>query len=325
MILSNGELKKYTRGAVYFEEKDGIIPYRFTEKQLSIPYDPINEIRHRTTTGVRIDFYSDTQEVSFNYKILTPCVNSIYNLYYFDIYVDNTLVLHQGEKNADACTQGKINLSIKKGNKRITIYLPGSCSVEISDFSISSGSDIQQIEYDKKAIFFGDSITHAAYLDFPSMSYVNILTRKMNYDFVNQAIGGDIFDKNNLAFLPEYNADSIFVAYGTNDWQCSNENTPEQIDEYFNLLKKSYPNSKINVILPTWRGDINDHPQLKYSFFEIREMIEKTALKCDMTVFDGLNFVPNHKFLLRPDQLHPTESGFMFYADELEKRIKNNA
>lgn len=32
MIVSNNELKKYITGAVYFEENEGIIPYRFTKE-----------------------------------------------------------------------------------------------------------------------------------------------------------------------------------------------------------------------------------------------------------------------------------------------------
>ena len=175
-------------------------------------------------------------------------------------------------------------------------------------------------------MFFGDSITHAAYLDFPSMSYVSILTRKLNYNFINQAIGGDVFDANHLMFLPDFKADSVFIAYGTNDWRWSesNETSPKRIEEYFNLIKKLYAHSEINAILPIWRGDINEDFGLKYSFFDVRNMIKETAEKYGITVFDGLDFIPKHKLLLRDGYLHPNESGFLFYADALEKCIKSN-
>ena len=35
-ILSNEELKKYICGAVYYYERDGLIPYRFTKEQISV-------------------------------------------------------------------------------------------------------------------------------------------------------------------------------------------------------------------------------------------------------------------------------------------------
>ena len=325
MILSNEELKNHIYGAVYFEEDKGIIPYRFTKEQIDMSLDSLNEMRHRTATGIRIDFYSDTQKVNFKYKILTSCSNNLYKTCYFDVYVDDLMVLHQGEKNIDAGTKGEININlIKEGSKRITIYLPGSCSVEISELSISLGSEIQKVVYDKNVIFFGDSITHAAYLDFTSMSYVNILSRKLNYNFVNQAIGGDDFNKNNLMFLPDFKPDSVFVAYGTNDWRWANESSPQRIEEYFNTLKKIYSHTEINVILPIWRGDINEDFELKYSFADVRTMIKETAEKYGATIIDGYNFIPNHELLLRDGYLHPNESGFIFYADSMEKCIKNN-
>jgi len=321
MIVSNNQLKKYITGAVYFEENEGIIPYRFTKEQLEATYDRDNEIRHRTSTGIKIDFFSDTEEVSFDYTIITSCSSSLYNLYYFDIYVDNSLVLHRGEKNIAEGTKGRINLSLKKGNKHIVIYLPGSCAVEISDFFILDGAKIEANQYSKNVMFFGDSITHAAYIDFPSLSYVNILTRKLNYNYINQAIGGDIFDKKHLKFLPYFKPDTVFVAYGTNDWRWANSNLPERVEEYFSILKSFYANSEINVILPIWRGDTHESSELKYSFSEAREIIKRTAEKYDLNVYDGINFVPHYELLLHDGYLHPNESGFVFYADALEKCI----
>ena len=35
-ILNNEELKKYICGAVYYDERDGLIPYRFTKEQISV-------------------------------------------------------------------------------------------------------------------------------------------------------------------------------------------------------------------------------------------------------------------------------------------------
>ena len=58
-VLSNEELKKYICGAVYFEEEDGLIPYRFTKEQMINAKDEKRKIRHSTGTGIKIDFFSD--------------------------------------------------------------------------------------------------------------------------------------------------------------------------------------------------------------------------------------------------------------------------
>lgn len=319
MILSVEELKKYISGAVYFEEKDGIIPYRFTKEKLQTVYDVVNKIRHNTATGIRIEFYSDTEEIFFKYTAFTKFSSSVYKLYYFDVYVDDALVLHQGAKNVEDDMEGTIHVLLGKGYKHITIYLPGSCSVKISDFSISSGAKIERHTYDKNVIFFGDSITHAAYIDFPSMNYTNILSRKLNYNYVNQAIGGDVFDKKHLRFLPDFRADAVFVAYGTNDWRWENETSRERIEEYFSTLNDFYGNIEINVILPIWRGDMNENTEFKYSFWEIRNIIRKTAEKYDANVYDLIECIPHDKILMHDGFLHPNECGFRFYADALEK------
>lgn len=322
MQVCNEELKRYISGAVYFEEKSGLVPYRFTKEKLDSIDDEYIKRRFDTATGITIDFLSDTEELKFKYTILSPCVDSLYNSYYFDVYVDNTMVLHQGERDIPQNTKRTICISLKKGYKRITIYLPSSCLVEISEFTVSSGSKVEKVKYEKDVMFFGDSITHAAYLEFSSMSYVNVLSRKLNYNFVNQAIGGDIFNKKHLAFLPDFKPDTVFVAYGTNNWMFENSSAPELIEEYFAELKKLYNEAQVYSILPIWRGDTDAHPEFEYSFSEIRKMIENTASKYGVSVLDGLNFIPQHELLMVDGYLHPNESGFMFYADSLQKALE---
>ena len=85
--------------------------------------DPARKIRHSTGTGIKIEFYSDTEELSFNYIAFIEFVSGIYKLYFFDIYVDDELVLHQGEKDVCVDRCGTVNVKFKPGNKKITIYI----------------------------------------------------------------------------------------------------------------------------------------------------------------------------------------------------------
>lgn len=327
--ISNDKLKECITGAVYFKEDDGLIPYRFTEeKLLSTRENSIREIRHYGASGIKIDFSSDTETLYFKYTAFTEfsCKLENYNLYFFDVYVDNELILHQGEKNLSTDVNGTISLKLKPGIKRITIYLPGACSVKISDFSIDKQASMNKIEYDKKVLFLGDSITHAAYLDFPSLNYVNIISSRLNYNSVNQAIGGDAFDKKHLLYATDFKSDIIYVAYGTNDWRGvrTNENHRGNAEDYFCELKKLYNKSDINVILPIWRRDKNEHSELMFSFDEVRNNIREVAEKYDVNVIDGMDFIPQNERLYWDGYLHPNEIGFLFYADSLEKWIKYN-
>ena len=322
MIIKNGELKNFISGAVYYEESDGLIPYRFSKKQIETSRDDINKVRHLTASGIKIDFISDTNTLQFHYTVYTEFSSLIYKLYYFDVYADGVLVLHQGEKDLTTDREGNISLIFKEGRKHITIYLPGSCAVKIEDFTIDDHAYIEQVSYDKNVYFFGDSITHTAYLEFPSLNYSNILSRKFRYNAVNQAIGGDIFDKNNLLYLPDFKADMIFVAYGTNDWCAAVEGMEENIDAYLEKLSSLFPDVQINVILPIWRRDLNAYPQHLYSFDDMRNIIKKTAEKYRMNVLDGFDFVPRDEKFYTDKDLHPNEMGFLFYADSLENEMK---
>lgn len=326
MILTNNELRSHIYGAVYFGENEGIIPYRFDMTKISnIKDDELRLFRHQTGAGIKIDFSTDTEELGFKFRLHTSCEDSqIYKHYFFDVYVDNKLILHQGDRNTKIGTTGEIYISLKKGVKRITIYLPCSALIEIFDFTISDGALVNKHEYDKNILFLGDSITHSAYIDFPSLSYSNILSRKKNYNILNQAIGGDIFMKENLDCVPEFKPDIVFVAYGTNDWACNDPSALERIEEYFDLIKKIYDNVEINVILPLWRRDINEHPDFVFSFSTVRETIKKSAMKHGLKVVDGFDFVPEHELLWWDGYLHPNESGFLFYADALEKYLESD-
>lgn len=318
-ILSNEELKKYICGAVYYDERDGLIPYRFTKEKLDSATDSARKIRNSTGTGIKIEFYSDTEEVSFNYTAFVKFVSGIYKLYFFDVYADDALVLHQGEKDVCEDRTGTIHVRFKPGNKRITIYLPGSCAVKITDFSISEGAKISPVRYKGKTLFLGDSITHAAYVDFPSLTYANLISKRMNYYTVNEAIGGDVLSKYHLEYLPEMDFDTVFVAYGTNDWKWANANTFERAEEFFGILNNLYAQAVKYVILPIWRADMHENQEFANSFEDIRKIINDVATKYEMAVLDIFDLIPHDPKLYYDAYLHPNEMGFSYYADEIEK------
>ena len=322
MILESNELRNYISGAVDFEENDGLIPYRFTKQKIENAEEGYDKIRHLTGSGIKIDFYSDTESVCFDYIAFIP-ENTLetYRHYFFDIYCDGKLLLHQGEQDITGIRQGRVSANFGDGMKHIIIYIPNSCSVKISDFCVDDGAVLKKNEYSKNVFFFGDSITHAAYPCFPSLTYTSIISERLNYNAVNQAIGGDIFDKKHLSFMPDFKPDIIFVAYGTNDWKVANETCSENADEYFSELVNLYKDAEVNVILPIWRKDMDDFPHLKNSFTDIRNIIRETAKKYNFNVIDGFDFVPRIEKLYFDGFLHPNEMGFTFYADSLEKWI----
>lgn len=90
-----------------------------------------------------------------------------------------------------------------------------------------------------------------------------------------------------------------------------------------NFCKHEEGDAEVNVILPIWRKDKNELPELKFSFDEVRNIIREVAEKHNANVVDGIDFIPHIERLYWDGYLHPNEIGFLFYADSLEKWINN--
>ena len=71
------------------------------------------------TAGVRLDFYTDADIISFDYKMIRA---SSRNLAFFDVYIDNMFAESVSHNDIDFEFTDKFSKSLKKGRKRITIF-----------------------------------------------------------------------------------------------------------------------------------------------------------------------------------------------------------
>ena len=72
----------------------------------------------------------------------------------------------------------------------------------------------------EKVLWLGDSITQGFGPLRSAQTYVSVANRLLNYDIVNQGIGGYIYDKKSLMKMDGYTPDKIIVALGTNQFGC---------------------------------------------------------------------------------------------------------
>ncbi len=115
---------------------------RFTAKQLEVYADvPHTRSRSLCTSGVCMDFISDTEYVKFEYKIYEMARDWMF----FDIYINDVLVDSIGSEPI-AKSEGVFEYHINNGSNRknrITIYLPHLCNCALSHIEISDGSGIE--------------------------------------------------------------------------------------------------------------------------------------------------------------------------------------
>ena len=322
MELTIEQIRQITTGASYLEEQDGWISFsRFTKSQRAyLMKEEMRALRVGAAAGMKLDFFTDASAVSFAYETVRA---SGQNWCYFDVYVDRELRLHEGKKGVED-DRGTIELAFPSGRKQVTVYLPCLFSVRISDFTLTDATEVEPVRKSKKMLFFGDSITQGYTAEFPSLTYAHQLCDRMDAELFNQAIGGDKFDADLLDESLGFPADTVFVAYGTNDW--SNDAAIErEASRFLEKLTRLYADAKIVLILPLWRKDYPDLERAgRIPFLEAREQIRRACAPYpQIQIVDGFRIVPHMEPFFQDLRLHPNDLGFLMMANAITKELRD--
>lgn len=334
MKLSKKQIENIACGVVKIEENDGRFRLnRFTDEQLEL-YAKSDRPRFPTTAccsaGVRLVFNTDSKRLflkgvtsygtsrtyyTFDVLVNGNFIGSIDNFFlrYPNNYIEKNLELGKFEKE----------FYLGEGVKKVEIYLPFSVIVDIEEISLDDGAVIEPIKRKYKGLLFGDSITQG----YDSAHYFNhysvALSRFLDVDFVNKAIGGEIFVPELAKLKDDFTPDYIVVAYGTNNWGRgeTKERLINDCFEFFTVLRENYPNVKIFALSPTWRKEILTEKK-EFEFELIAEIIKETISKIDNAVFIyGFDFIPQNELLYADYRLHPNDEGFAYYSKNLIKNI----
>lgn len=301
----------------------GIIPdtgNRFTEKQLVAyeKYGHATSIRTRCLSGVCIAMKTDSKTIEIEFAINGRARNYLG----LDLEVDRTIVKSVRMMNLiPEVSQIKMHLYEFSDQKEreIKIYLP--VSVEVENISINAqGEPIKKPE--RKILFLGDSITQGMDAVSPVCTYPLIVAKILKADFINQGVGGHVFDADTLdedfPFLP----DIITVAYGVNDWNkdFSAQEIHKSALAYLEKLKKIFQKSRIYVITPIWTDRENEKKKAG-TLQDIRKIIKEAGEQTGCRIIDGLSLVPHSNFFF-VDGIHPNEAGHLAYGINLACYLK---
>ncbi|MBP3807404.1 MAG: SGNH/GDSL hydrolase family protein [Eubacterium sp.] len=313
MKLTNEELKKIYCGALYFEEtEDGYLKAnQYTKAQMDYFEKAFLMWFERcdASSAKTIEFKTAARKVSFEYKIIWKCSEDS-----IELAIDGLATEIAYLKDIDM--EGSISWDMPEGEKNVTIYLPSDATILIRNFEIDS--TYESIQKNEKVLWLGDSITQGYGPLRSYQTYVSVANRVLNYDILNQGIGGYVYDKNSLMKMEGYNPDKIIVALGTN--QYGDENGPQVVREYYETLIGIYGEAiPILVITPLWRGDnLEGVPTLEKFCATIREIVGKYK---NIKVVDGFKLVPHlEEYYL--DNLHPNGLGTEVYGRNLVEEIR---
>lgn len=324
MKLSAQDIKRITVGAVYTEQKaDGIHFFKCTEKQIQA-YEKLRPelgARAASSTGVRLDFSTDSKHLSFG----TSAGNK------FELYIDN--VLRKQYLMDDYRARGEYAeatlcdaLGNPTGEVRVTLYFPSHGVGGVLEFlELDDGATFHPHAFDRKILFIGDSITQGYNSKYDSLSYALRVSRHFNAESVIQGVGGAFFHESTFDRVP-FTPDIVTLAFGTNDFGhfATLEELHLHAAAFLREVRDAYgATSRIFVLSPIWR----EHREGKRmgSFESARAAVREEAEKLGLIHIDGLKLMPPFPEFFADGYLHPDDNGFGIMAEnlilEMEKHL----
>ena len=311
MVLLNDELKEIYFGAYRFTEtEDGyLMAHQYTkaqedyfEKAFKFWFERCN-----ASTSKTLEFVTEATKVSFDYKL--PWIGSEDT---FELCIDGLITDIRYIRNMEK--EGTISFEMPEGVKNVVIYLPADALAVIRDFTINA--KCKKAGKNEKVLWLGDSITQGYGPLRSAQTYVSVANRLLNYDIINQGIGGYIYDPRVLTEMEGYRPDKIIVALGTNQYGTE---SMADIEKYYETITSLYQGVPILMITPLWRGD---NPEGIPTLAAFCEKLKKIAEKYDVVkVVEGWKLVP-HLSEYYLDNLHPNQLGTEVYARNLVRKIE---
>ncbi len=314
MKLSRNSIKKLVFGAYQFKENGGYLePYRFSDEQMDL-YKETNEVWYNriiNSGGLTLEFKTDADKFGFDYFFPLICSwDSI------DVYVNGEMVNSAQVHDLveyKVRHKGHIEFDLPEGkNKKVCMYFPCESTMFIKNLEIFGS--YSAVKKDKKpfVLWLGDSITQGYGSHIGSYTYVHVANRILDWNVLNQGIGGYGFYSDILKKL-HCSPDKIVVAYGTND--KLNPDFKTNTESFVKKLTDMYKGVPVYLITPVWRPDMT-------GIVEAREHIAYVASKYEnVTVIDGATLLPPAKPYIA-DVVHPNALGCEYYGTRLAATLK---
>lgn len=304
LIISSDCLLDIASGYTTYTIEDGYVDFESFVKEHKDIFSGYHR-EHAEKEQVVLSFITNSEEFGFDY-VLESEKNG-----FIEVYVDG--VSENAYNLLDIDEKGRFSYSLTGRECRVDIYLPRT-GIKIKDFFVNPGSTINAVTEKTKAVFYGDSITFGTGLDKISESYVSVLSRIMDYEFLNYGIGGYYFNPKQFVKQDTFEPDIVFVAYGANDSGADDiSGLNKTVEEFMYNLRKLYPEQKVYVITPLWT---NDRSKVK-NIGNVREIISEVCREFDnVQLIDGLSLIPSEVGYFS-DGLHPNRIGNIVMAKNI--------
>ncbi len=280
----------------------------------------------RRSTGVRVRFKTDSQNLTVRFEFEKADLDAGMSM--FSCLSANVLSgdMKNGEFLGIVCPEHhhetKAEKTFKKNNKLddITIFLPRNEILKSFEILIDEGAVIREptpYKYEKPVIFYGSSITEGGCCCNIINSYSAILSRHLNFDYVNLGFSGSAKGEPEMAeYISSFDMSAFIYDYDHN--ADSPEDLANTHEPFFKIIREKHPT--LPVIMMT-------RPKCKYNRDEIlrREIVKRTYHNAvndgDKNVYfiDGETFYgDSDRNACSIDDVHPNDLGFYRMAEKIE-------
>ncbi len=334
MKLSFDQIKEITTGAVQVQEENAMLLLkRFTQAQEELYKATNQDFYNKTfsTAGIKFLFKTDSKTLFLKLKTM---ISSSRKYFSVDVFVDGKLIGYMNNFSDIELPQNYTQMEfplgdfskkfqLGEGEKTVCVHLPWSVKTLVEEISIDDNSFIEGLKPKKKLIAFGDSITHGYDALHPSNRYIAKLADMLGAEEFNKAIGGERFFPELAELTDSFVPDYITVAYGTNDWNCIDEETFKyKCRAFYTKISQNYPDSKIFAITPIWRKEMSEYREFG-DFRKVEQDIRSAVMDIEnITVISGFDFVPKDEKYFADLRLHPNDNGFECYVENLYREIE---
>ena len=306
-----------------------------------LPYDIAKEVSENVeflntnTAGGRVRFATDSEYIAiiaYTHNTSKSSKSSFINSAGFDLYIED-----EGKQKKlvtfippfDKYEQYEDEIYINENKMReYTLYLPSYGGVKKLYIALSNKATLKRCrDYKHKTpiLYYGSSITQGGCASRPGMIYQNIITRKLDTDYINLGFSGSALAEDAIAHYIAKQEMSIFVYdYDYNAPDCEHlEKTHERM---YKIVREAQPDLPIICISMPAGASYLDIDNSKARKVIIKKTYDNAKAAGDNNIYfiDGSDFVDEFGAGdgMYVDFGHPNDLGFFSMAHALGKVIE---
>ncbi len=341
LVVYNARNYPFRICGLYHPERSGL--FRRMPQEVAESTSKHVHLLHTNTAGARLRFMTDSPYIAVGaifppMELPFPRTAALAGscAFSFDVYANREhcrvlwpeTLLQQGGGVGFQIPDGKYEAIInfpEKKDREITICFP--CFANISDvyIGIQEGSALECGESycnQNPVIFYGSSITQGACASRSGNIYQNILSRKLNFDYINLGFAGACRAENAIVdYLCTLDTPLLVFDYD------HNAKSPAFLEKtHLPALRKfraTHPQTPIIVLSRPDRDAGVDDAMCRAEIIENNCRILQTESNAPVHFIHGQKiFLSHDKDMMTVDGTHPTDLGFHCMAEALYDVMK---